>query len=110
MGSQETVGSPTFTISREYKAGALTLYHFDFYRLGEAGIMADELSEIISNPQAVTAVEWADVVEDVLPEDRVTIKIIATAEETRQLTVSYPESREYLFMEGNAHDYSVGSY
>lgn len=50
VGSVDAVASPTFTISRQYKAGKLTIYHFDFYRLKEAGIMADELAEVINHP------------------------------------------------------------
>src|ERR1700744_55992 len=74
-GSTDKVGSPTFTLSREYKAPQFTIAHFDFYRLGEAGIMGDELSEIIADPSYVTVVEWGDIVHDVLPERRVTIKL-----------------------------------
>src|SRR6185312_5854101 len=39
MGSQDTVRSPSFTLSNEYRSGKLTLYHFDFYRLEDPGIM-----------------------------------------------------------------------
>src|SRR5690606_23307454 len=44
LKSTDTVASPTFTISREYTGGRLHVYHFDFYRLGEAGIVGDELA------------------------------------------------------------------
>jgi tRNA threonylcarbamoyladenosine biosynthesis protein TsaE len=96
MGSSEKVGSPTFTISREYKAGELTLYHFDFYRLAEAGIMSDELTEVINDPKAVVAIEWAGIVEDVLPVDRLTIRITATGETARVFDLTYPPKLNYL--------------
>lgn len=96
MGSTDKVGSPTFTISREYTAGDLTLYHFDFYRLGEAGIMSDELVEVMNDPKAVVAIEWAGIVEDVLPPERLTIHITATGENERAFDISYPEKLMYL--------------
>lgn len=100
MGSSDKVGSPTFTISREYKAGELTLYHFDFYRLGEAGIMNEELLEVMGEPKAVVAIEWGDIVSDLLPEDRLVIRITATGETIRVFEIAYPEKRAYV-LEGN---------
>lgn len=100
MGSSDKVGSPTFTISREYKAGELTLYHFDFYRLGEAGIMNEELLEVMGEPKAVVAIEWGDIVSDLLPEDRLVIRITATGETSRVFEIAYPEKRAYV-LEGN---------
>ena len=96
MGSTARVTSPTFTISQEYPAGKLTLYHFDFYRLGQAGIVADELSEVIGDSQAVTVVEWGDIVADVLPNKRMTISIRAVSENDRDITIAYPGSLAYL--------------
>lgn len=95
-GSYDHVASPTFTISREYRAGKLTLYHFDFYRLGEPGLMADELHEIIADPQAVTVIEWADIVKGVLPEDHMTITFQRTGETARKISFSYPPAYAYL--------------
>ena len=97
-GSTDAVASPTFTISRQYKAGGLTIYHFDFYRLKEAGIMADELAEVINDPEAVVVVEWGDIVEDVLPKDRLTIQFENTGETTRKLSFHYPENLDYLLL------------
>src|SRR5437764_11905760 len=54
MGTSDKVASPSFTISREYKAGDLTMCHFDFYRLSEPGIMASEVAELVSDPKVVT--------------------------------------------------------
>lgn len=72
----ETIQSPTFTISREYDArDGLRLSHYDFYRLQDAGIMADELHETVTDPRSITVVEWAEVVDDVLPKKRITVEI-----------------------------------
>ena len=96
LGSKDAVASPTFTISREYAGGRLHVHHFDFYRLHEAGVMADEIAEIISDPESVVVVEWAEVVEHVLPKDRLQITITATGEQTRELTFECPERLGYL--------------
>ncbi|MDR0955551.1 MAG: tRNA (adenosine(37)-N6)-threonylcarbamoyltransferase complex ATPase subunit type 1 TsaE [Candidatus Nomurabacteria bacterium] len=70
------VQSPSFTISRNYPArGGLILNHYDFYRLTDAGIMAREIAESLSDPRAITIVEWSDAVKSVLPPDRIVIRI-----------------------------------
>ena len=57
----DDVQSPSFTISRVYEArDGLELHHYDFYRLQDAGVMQYELAESISDPKAVTVVEWAE--------------------------------------------------
>jgi tRNA threonylcarbamoyladenosine biosynthesis protein TsaE len=69
LGVSETVNSPTFIIMNKYK-GRLTVYHFDFYRVKSV----DEVIEIgfrdfIFN-DAVSLIEWADVVYELLPSKR----------------------------------------
>lgn len=95
-GSTDKVASPTFTLSREYKAPSFTIAHFDFYRLGEAGIMGDELAEILADPAYVIVVEWGDIVHDVLPADRLTVRITLQADGSRTLDFIYPEKLAYL--------------
>lgn len=76
LGVEESVQSPTFTISREYsRPDGSVLSHYDFYRLDGAGIMADEIREASSDPRTIVLVEWADSVKDVLPEHRIVIRI-----------------------------------
>lgn len=95
-GSTDRVGSPTFTLSREYVSPKFKIAHFDFYRLGEAGIVADELDELVGDPEYVTVVEWGDIVQDVLPERRLTIQFTQTADESRHITITYPDTLQYL--------------
>lgn len=95
-GSSDKVGSPTFTLSREYTAPNFTIAHFDFYRLAEAGIVADELAEAVQDPQYVCVVEWGDIVHDVLPEKRITVRIEQKGENERQLHIAYPPELSYL--------------
>ena len=96
MGSQDKVASPTFTVSRLYKAGNTEIHHFDFYRLPEPGIVADELAEVVTDPQAVVIVEWADAVQHVLPAGRLTIRITQTPAGDRELHFSAPPALAYL--------------
>lgn len=87
MGVDEDVQSPSFTISRVYDEtpSGLRLAHYDFYRLQDAGIMADELHETVYDPQAVTIIEWAEIVSGVLPEDRLTIVVSSPTETSRRI-------------------------
>lgn len=91
LGIAERIQSPTFTVSREYSAREdVRLVHYDFYRLQEAGIMAQELSEVVDDPRAVVVIEWSAAVKDVLPVEctTVTIKPVADDEQMRQITWS----------------------
>ena len=88
MGIDETIQSPTFTISRIYDApNDRRLVHYDFYRLADAGIMASELHETISDPQVTTIIEWAGIVEGVLPVDRLSLTITSPTETTRRIAI-----------------------
>lgn len=88
LGVTESVQSPSFTINRVYPArDDLELAHYDFYRLDDSGIMADELSEAINRDDAVTVIEWAGLVDGILPEDRLTIRFVSPSETTRQVEV-----------------------
>lgn len=96
LGSHDRVTSPSFTLSNRYQAGKLTLHHFDFYRLDEPGIMRRELAEVLEDPSAIVAVEWAGAVEDVLPAERLSINIRATGELERTFEFSCPDQLNYL--------------
>lgn len=96
MGSQDTARSPSFTLDNQYVSDDLVIHHFDFYRLFEPGVMRDELAEVLQDPKAVAVIEWGHIIQDVLPDDRLTIEIKATGNDDRQLTFSYPKNLGYL--------------
>lgn len=76
LGVSEKVNSPTYTIERSYLGrNGLTLNHYDFYRLDDAGIMRREIEESLMGENNITAVEWADTVQDVLPAERTIVEI-----------------------------------
>ena len=81
LGVTETVTSPTFNIIREYKSGRLPLYHFDVYRIGDPDEMFELGYEEYFYGDGVCVVEWADIIEELLPEDAVTIRIERGASE-----------------------------
>ena len=89
LGIAESIQSPTFTINRVYEArDGLQLSHYDFYRLSDAGIMADELAEAQQNGRTIIIIEWADVVKDVLPESRIELQISSPSVDTRIVTMT----------------------
>lgn len=98
LGSKDAVSSPTFTIGKQYSSGDITCYHFDFYRLQEPGLVAEELSEALDNPKGIIVVEWAQSVSEVLPEDRVVITIeqLADSMDARKLNIEYPDKYTYI--------------
>jgi tRNA threonylcarbamoyladenosine biosynthesis protein TsaE len=94
--SDDRVASPTFTISKVYKTAKFDIHHFDFYRLNEPGIVADELAEVVADPQVVVVVEWGEIVQHVLPEKRLTIRLAQTPTGERQITISCHPDLYYL--------------
>lgn len=98
LGIEDTLQSPTFTISREYKGEKLRLVHYDFYRLNEPGIMADELDETLKDTNTVSVIEWSDAVEEVLPDNRIIIKILPVSndENSRDVEITIPNTNDYI--------------
>ena len=98
LGVEDTLQSPTFTISREYKGEKLRLVHYDFYRLSEPGIMADELDETLKDTNTVSVIEWSDAVEEVLPDNRIIIKILPVSndENSRDVEITIPNTNDYI--------------
>lgn len=69
LGVQQRVNSPTFTIVKEYHDGRLPLYHFDVYRVCDPEEMFNIGAEEYFYGQGVCLIEWADLIEEILPED-----------------------------------------
>ena len=85
LGIRETVTSPTFTIVKEYHSGRLPLYHFDVYRISDVSEM-DELGyEEYFFGDGICVIEWADLIEEILPEDAMRISISYGSEEEERI-------------------------
>ena len=91
MGIEDNITSPTFNIIKEYE-GELPLYHMDVYRLEESG---ENLGiKDYFNKGGVTIIEWADLIPDLLPEERLDIKI-RIVDYTKRLFIITPHWEEY---------------
>jgi tRNA threonylcarbamoyladenosine biosynthesis protein TsaE len=99
IGSSDRVASPTFTISRIYNGKNVDIHHFDFYRLNDAGLMKHELVDVMQNPKNVVVVEWAGLMNDVLPKSRLRIEFLYIDTDKRKLLFTCPESLSYLVNE-----------
>ena len=87
LGIKEKVTSPSFTILNEYHTGGIPVYHFDLYRLENAGIktITDELREYSEGKQ-LTFVEWAEFSQGEVPFDRIDINVTYDDDDNRCYT------------------------
>lgn len=75
LGIEEPVNSPTFTIVQVYDSGRLPFYHFDVYRIGDVEEMDEVGFEDYVMGDGVSLIEWANLIEEILPERRTEILI-----------------------------------
>ena len=75
LGITEPVNSPTFTIVQEYEDGRIPFYHFDVYRIGDTSEMDEIGYEDYIYGQGLSMIEWANLIEEILPEERTEIVI-----------------------------------
>ena len=75
LGIHEPVNSPTFTIMQVYENGRLPFYHFDVYRIGDIEEMDEIGYEDYFYGEGVCLVEWANLIEELLPEGVCQVKI-----------------------------------
>ena len=71
----EPVSSPTFTIVQVYEEGRLPFYHFDVYRIGDVEEMDEVGYDDYIMGDGVSLIEWADLIEEILPEKRTEVRI-----------------------------------
>lgn len=90
LGIDEPVSSPTFTILQVYEEGRMPFYHFDVYRIGDVEEMEEIGFEDYIFGEGVSLIEWANLIEEILPEKRTEITIEKDLEkgfEYRRITV-----------------------
>lgn len=95
-GSGDVAASPTFTVSKLYKAPNFDIKHYDFYRLPESGIMEYELQDCLNDPKIVIIIEWGDIVRHTLPRKRLTINLEVAGDDARKIKCTYLKEMEYL--------------
>ena len=82
--------SPTFTIIQEYEDGRLPFYHFDVYRIGDLEEMEEIGYDDYFFGQGICLIEWAELIEEILPEKRIEVTIEKDLEkgfEYRKITI-----------------------
>ncbi len=75
LGIEEAVNSPTFTIVQIYDGGRLPFYHFDVYRIGDIEEMEEIGYEDCFYGQGVSMVEWAELIQELIPEHAIPVLI-----------------------------------
>lgn len=88
LGVTDTVNSPTFAIVNEYLAASgESVYHFDFYRIKKIEEAYDFGYEDYFYSGNLCLIEWPELIEELLPEDTVRVKIEEVDEGERLLTL-----------------------
>ncbi len=96
VAPDEPVVSPTFVLVREY-VGRLKLYHIDAYRLAAADeLLALGLTDMLAEPAAVVAVEWADRVPLAIPNSACHIDLEHAGPTDRRICIAWPAAAERL--------------
>jgi tRNA threonylcarbamoyladenosine biosynthesis protein TsaE len=95
LGVEDHVASPTFTLVREY-SGRLDIAHVDVYRLERIQDVVDLALDELGGPERVLLIEWGDAVSDLLPEDRLRVKLTTERAdaETRRIVMT-PQGRPW---------------
>lgn len=75
LGIEEPICSPTFTIVQEYQEGRIPFYHFDVYRICDVDEMEEIGYEDYFYGEGVCFIEWANLIEEILPNNRKVITI-----------------------------------
>lgn len=75
LGIEEPISSPTFTIVQVYEEGHMPFYHFDVYRIGDIEEMDEIGYEDYFYGEGLTMIEWANLIEEILPPNRKEITI-----------------------------------
>ncbi|MCI8770378.1 MAG: tRNA (adenosine(37)-N6)-threonylcarbamoyltransferase complex ATPase subunit type 1 TsaE [Lachnospiraceae bacterium] len=75
LGIQEPISSPTFTVLQIYEEGRMPLYHFDVYRITDVEEMEEIGYEDYFYGQGLCLVEWASLIEEILPDHAVSVTI-----------------------------------
>ncbi|WP_029323068.1 tRNA (adenosine(37)-N6)-threonylcarbamoyltransferase complex ATPase subunit type 1 TsaE [Butyrivibrio sp. AE3004] len=96
LGIEGPVNSPTFTILQVYDEGRIPFYHFDVYRIGDVSEMDEIGYEDYFYGQGLCFIEWANLIEEILPEKYMEIRIekdLKKGTDYRRITLSTIDKR-----------------
>ena len=94
----EDVSSPTFVLIQEYTAGRRPIYHFDAYRIADDDEFLELGPEEYFDSNGVTFVEWADKVENCLPENYIQIVVEHIGDNSRRYKISVIGEQYQIFL------------
>ena len=86
LGVEDVITSPTFAIVNEYEAPERIIYHFDFYRIKRLEEVYDMGYEDYFYSGALCFIEWPELIESLLPDDAVRVRIEEQADGSRLVT------------------------
>lgn len=93
LGVKEKILSPTFIILKRFKIKNLRFkyfYHIDCHRISKPREILDlGFKEIISNPQSIVAIEWAERIQKILPVETIILEFEFINQKTRKITVGF---------------------
>ena len=95
LGIQETITSPTFSLVKEYHDGEMPLFHMDVYRMEDSKENFG-LDDYL-NQEGICIIEWPEMIEEQLPEERLDVKIKVIDDDVRVFVFTpYGEQYEEL--------------
>jgi len=99
VGKATYVSSPSFTLINEYQ-GRIPLYHIDLFRLASEKEVEGLGLEEYFRGNGITAIEWADKVSSLLPDELLWVKILYKGEHTRSLEILAKGDRYQRILKG----------
>lgn len=87
LGVVEVVNSPTFAVLKTYKGNKFTLNHFDTYRVSVEEAIECGFDEVLSDRSCITFIEWASMIEPLIPNNNIKVNIKIIDENTREIEI-----------------------
>lgn len=106
LGIEGYITSPTFTIVNEYE-GRLPMYHFDVYRINDVDEMYETGYDEYIGGNGVTVIEWADLIQEILPRERIDVNIIKDDEsdnDSRLITMEFRGQKTAAYERRLSHE------
>ena len=90
LGVEDHVGSPTFKLISEYSGRGINLYHVDCYRMRGSDDFLNIGGEFFLHPtDGITLIEWANIIQDLLPDDTITIQFERVPKKPTERIISF---------------------
>ena len=96
LNINDDITSPTFNIVNEYDEGDLKLFHFDVYRIGCSEEMYDIGYEEYIYGDGVCIIEWSNLIEDILPDERLEIELSYDEEGRSAVVCAYGKKHKEI--------------